>query len=121
MHTSVSTDTPHLEVFKIWNANRGALPECRKLTDTLKRKLKARWLEEPDPGYWLSCVQKMATSKFCLEGGWASFQWLVKNDDNHAKVKAGNYDNREAGDNASESYWDEVKRLMKESDLKNEA
>lgn len=88
-------------LFDLWNAHRGSLPGCVVLNETRRRKATARVTEKPDPAYWTTCVQKMAASSFCLEGKWATFDWLIANDNNHVKVSEGKYDNRDqagAGD-----------------------
>lgn len=90
-----SPRAPYKEFLSAWNDNRGNLPGVRSLPESLKAKIRARWSERPDLAYWAECAKKMAASSFCCEGKWASFHWLVKNDSNHVKVDAGNYDNRD--------------------------
>lgn len=79
----------------VWNENRGPLPAVEKLTKGRAAKIKSRLKEEPDPAYWESVVRRAAETPF-LRGendrGWkANFDWLVRNDENHAKVMEGGY------------------------------
>lgn len=86
---------PYADFLSAWNANRRTLAAINEITDGRKTKIRARWAEKPELAYWEGCVRRMAASKFCCESGWATFDWLVKNDTNHTKVAAGNYDNRD--------------------------
>jgi hypothetical protein len=83
-------------LFELWNTHSGRLPKVLKLTESMKRKINARWTEEPNLAYWEAAIKNMATSSFCLEGGWADFHWLIKNDTNHMKAASGKYKNRGA-------------------------
>lgn len=95
---------PYSDLISLWNENKGTLAGIERLTESRKVKIRARWAEHPHLTYWSLCVQKMAASKFCCESGWATFDWLMKNDTNHTKVTAGNYGNREA----SKLNWEEM-------------
>lgn len=79
---------------QLWQDHRGALPGIGKLTDSRKRKMKARWKEEPSEAYWLKTITKLASSSFVLQGTWCSFDWLIANDANHLKASQGNYDDK---------------------------
>lgn len=109
---STSVDSPPAfsvnSLFDTWNAHRGPLPRCTVLNDSRRRKSKARWTEKPDPAYWASCVQKMAASSFCAGGSWATFDWLIANDNNHVKVAEGKYDNPDTPTGESGVDWSKV-------------
>jgi len=113
IHTSSGDDTrPPAKpkshpLFEIWNANCGQLPKAKSLSaKRLKRCQKALALE-PDLGYWVQVVQRIAASKFCLGGGttgWiAGFDWLLQ-DDVHLRVMEGRYDR--TGASKSGRTWD---------------
>jgi len=94
---STSPKASHIDYkyfLNLWNSNSGVLPKLDGLSDKRKQKLKARLSDNPDPAYWEKCIVRMANSRLCVEGGWATFDWLFKNDDNHRKVTEGNYDNK---------------------------
>lgn len=69
---------------KLWNDNRGLLPEMLTITDKRKRLWASRWREMPDEAYWVSVIQKLADSPFCRgenERGWvATIDFLLKPD-----------------------------------------
>lgn len=87
------------ELFNLWNAHCGSLPQVRKLTRSLSEKIKLRLSEEPDLAYWETAIKNLAASEFCQSGGWANFHWLTKNDTNHAKAFANSYANKPRSDN----------------------
>jgi hypothetical protein len=82
-------------VLSIWQQERGVLPGVRDLTPERVRKIKAR-LARGNPKEFLEkfrlAVQKAAASSFCVGGGWMSFDWLIDNGTNMAKVLEGQYD-----------------------------
>lgn len=84
----------YLFISKAWQAHKGNLSAITKLTEKRKLKMRARWKEEPDEAYWIDAVKKLAASSFCLEGGWANFDWLIANDTNHRKASEGKYDDK---------------------------
>lgn len=84
------------QLFEIWNANCGSLSKASRLTDPRRQKIKSRLTEEPDLEYWRAVIQRMAKSTFCVEGKWATFDWLIENGNNHVKVSEGKYDNSKA-------------------------
>jgi len=78
------------------------LTAVRKVNDTRKRKLKARWCEDVErqtPEYWDKFFAYVAKSDFLTgrNGQWTAcdFEWLIE-DSNHLKVIEGKYENREA-------------------------
>jgi hypothetical protein len=84
---------PHMTIWEVWQELRTSHFPKTKLTDTVKRKLETRWKEKPEREYWQTVIEKFINSKFCQQGRWADFRWLIKNEDNHDKVFCGNYDN----------------------------
>jgi len=88
---------PYSDFLSLWNQNRGTLAGVEDLTDSRKAKIRARWAEKPDLAYWEGAVKRLASSTFASGGKWATFDWLMKNDTNHTKAAAGNYDNADSG------------------------
>ncbi len=82
---------PFEELRTAYNERRGALPEARGLTDGRKKKLRSRWVEHPDIDFWKSVFVKAGKSETMLK--WASFDWIMKSEDNYTKTLEGNYDN----------------------------
>lgn len=74
-----------------WNENRGQLPECKKLGESRKKKIKMRLAEEPDLAYWVGAIKNLAGSKFAVENNWCDINWLIENDNNHRKASSGKY------------------------------
>lgn len=82
------------DLFRLWNEHCGALPKCRILSESRKKKCKIRLKENPDPSYWKKVIEKLSKSTFANEGKWASFDWIIKNIENPDKAFSGNYDNK---------------------------
>ncbi len=118
----VPARAPYSDFLKIWNEKRGALSGVTVLNEARRAKIRARWVERPDLAYWAELVCRMAASTFCCSGGWASFDWLMKNATNHVKVAEGNYDDRAAmnGGLTEEQSRAEVRRLLKEQGIEAE-
>jgi hypothetical protein len=98
----LSSIRPEVDLIKIWNDNCQHLPKVVKANDSRKRKIKARLRENPDPAYWEKTVERITDSKFAngSTGQWsATFDWLIANDSNHAKINEGNYDDRKKNSN----------------------
>lgn len=93
---------PSRTLFDLWNAHCGNLAKVTKLTESRKRKIRARLTEEPDPAYWERAIVALSASSFVNEGGWCTFDWLVKNDTNH--TKSGNYPNRDGSSATAVNY-----------------
>ncbi len=81
---------PYDKLLATYNERRGALPQARGLTDGRKKKLRTRWNEHPDIAFWESVFVKAGKSEIMLK--WASFDWLIKSEDNYTKTLDGNYD-----------------------------
>lgn len=129
---SVST-CPYREIVKAWNerATSLGLAAIRGLSDGRKRKLAARWKEWPDGlETFAALLTAIGESAFLRgQGGkeWrATFDWLVKNDENWQKVLEGQYDGK--GEEAIPRpptrfgpYWDdENRRYFQDSNGKRE-
>jgi hypothetical protein len=77
------------------------MPVVRKMTEPRKRKLKARWLDDPEcqtVEYWNKFFAYVAQSDFLTGRGrepWigCDFEWLIEAG-NHVKVIEGKYENR---------------------------
>jgi len=79
------------QVVDIWNSNN--YKTVRKLTDTMKRKIRARIKEEDfDMGKIIKKVNEIKDSEFISKANWFTFHWLIQNDTNYIKLLAGNYD-----------------------------
>ncbi len=75
------------------------LPQIRTLSNRRKTHLSARWRQHGRSiELFEEAFRKLAASKFCNgenQRGWiATFDWLIKNDENMVKVLEGKYDNR---------------------------
>jgi len=85
------------EIFTYWNSQL-VLPSARLLTPKRKTQLKTRLGEKAFESNWREIIDKIASSKFCTGqngNSWkATFDWLIKNQDNYTKVLEGNYDER---------------------------
>lgn len=85
-----STFTPK-DLFRLWNELSGALPKCRVLSEKRKRQCRARIKENSSQEYWRTVIENLSKSTFALEGGWCSFDWIIKNLENGEKAFNGNY------------------------------
>lgn len=86
------------DIGEMWNKNCGALPKVLGLSGMRKKLWHSRWRKNPDEGYWVQAIQRVATSKFCRgeTGNWkATLDWFLK-EGNHLKVIEGQYDDRGA-------------------------
>lgn len=90
-------------LLRVWNENRGDLPEALSLGEKRNRAAAARWAERPDENYWTNIVKKMAESSLCRgeknEPGSKHAHWRADFDfflkpDTHTKVMEGKYDDR---------------------------
>lgn len=95
---------PYDKILQLYHDILPDLPKTIKLTDTLKKTLKARWKDFPDIEWWENHFKSILDMPFLLGNngsGWtASFQWLIgpKNMD---KVLSGNYINKNTGNGDS--------------------
>jgi hypothetical protein len=85
------------DLLRIWNENRGKLPEATRLSKDRERHARARLAEEPNLELWAQVVRRLAASSFCLgsgEKGWrATFDFLLR-PGTLAKALEGAYDDR---------------------------
>ncbi len=93
---------PAAAILAAYHEHLPMLPAVRLLTDTRKRKLKARWVEDVErqsPEYWNKFFAYVAQSDFLTgrDNRWTGcdFEWLIEAS-NHLKVTEGKYENREA-------------------------
>ena len=99
-------DDPDFEtIVSLWNEVCVSLPKIRlPLTKSRKEKLKSRLLQNPDTRLWREVLEKLEASDFCTgrNSDWkASFDWLIKNENNFNKTLEGNYDNKTRDDEIS--------------------
>ena len=83
------------QIAEIWNAHSGNLKKIQqpsKLNSQRKRHIKARLNENSDLDFWKEVFVRMSKAPLCVNGGWATFDWVIKNDANYQKVLEGNYD-----------------------------
>lgn len=73
--------------------NKTGLAEVSRVTDKRRKQIAVR-VKAFGADKVLEAIEKVGKSDFCHQGGWCTFDWLMKNDDNLAKVLEGNYDNR---------------------------
>lgn len=87
-------------LMKLWNEERGPLPEVQRLSKDRERAAKARIAENPDPGYWRKVIRRIAASSFCRgvnQRGWkADIDFLLR-PGSAVKALEGKYDDRIAG------------------------
>lgn len=82
---------------KIWNENRGPLPE---ILDTTKKRLalwRSRWAEKPDEAYWVDIIRKITESPFCCgdnDRGWTASVDFMLRPDTHIKVLENKYQSK---------------------------
>ena len=94
--TPIKETIPY-EQFKIeWNNRCKDLPKILSITKQRKEHIKTRWKEYKEIEPFINAFDKIQASSFCKgesSNNWkASFDWLMKNDTNMAKVLEGNYD-----------------------------
>jgi hypothetical protein len=91
---------PVKAILDAYHASLPMMPAVRVMTDSRKRKLKARWTEDADRQsveYWQKFFGYVAKSDFLTgsDGRWTGcdFEWLIEAS-NHVKVIEGKYENR---------------------------
>lgn len=92
----LSVNSPN-ELVSLWHEHCPTLAKIGKLTDARKSKINARIKSEPSKAYWETLFKKISATPFLTgasdSGTWkANFDWILKNEDNAAKVLEGNYD-----------------------------
>lgn len=104
--TSADADSPPAksragDLMDLWNTcTHPPIPRCRELTNERKQKIRSRLSERPIE-QWREVFDRIARSSFLRGdgGGWcASFDWIIKNQENATRVLEGKYDDR-AGPN----------------------
>lgn len=108
---------------KIWNENRGTLPEVKSLSSKRTRLITARWKGTSDASIWEGRVRRMAASAFCCganQTGWrANFDFFLK-EDVLTRLDEGQFDNRKPFSAPNEKVMDEFDRQWKEEQRKKE-
>ena len=92
------------EVVDAWNAmaeRDSHFTKVRTLSRQRKAHLAARWQEALWRDNWAKMIESIPTSDFLAGKGdkhWiVSFDWLIRNDENYAKIIEGKYTNRQNG------------------------
>ena len=102
---------PHVrpeEYANVWNQLRGPLPKVQAVTESRRKKVKARMAQGVTLEAFAAAVRRCSTTPF-LTGensrGWrASFDFLTENDTNIAKVMEGKYDQSGNGGRAGRGF-----------------
>ena len=92
--TSEDRNNKMIEIMNFWNKTQ--LPHITKLTDNRKSKLRARLKEKEFIKGWKDAIVKLSESEYCVNGNWATFDWVIQNDNNYIKTLEGKYDNKSA-------------------------
>lgn len=86
---------PAPNLVDLWNLNAAVLPPIRALTKKRHDQWRRRWAENPDEGYWVAIVVRMAASPFCRgenDRGWKANVDFLLRPETHVKVSEGQYD-----------------------------
>lgn len=103
---STGKPTPE-KLMRLWNKMAPEpLPRVEILSATRDRWCRARLKDFPDPNFWIAAMDRIKGSSFLQGKGRprkdgerpfrATFDWLIKNDNNVAKVMEGQYDDEPA-------------------------
>lgn len=86
--------TPYQAVLDSYHERLPMLPKVKKLTDTRKRHIRARWSEivkdGKDESYFDRFFDHVSDSEFLKTGSFCNLEWLMK-EANYVKVIEGNY------------------------------
>ena len=88
------TPSQYEYVLSQWKELFPSKPQPRPNNSTLQAKLKTRMKDPYFRDNWRLALDMVRDSRFCLEGGWFTLGWFLKNDDNWQKCLDGNYANR---------------------------
>jgi len=87
------------EIFKNWNNLPEAFPKAKRITDSRRRHMKARWDDKPWRESYFDALERLAESSFLAgesDRGWvADLDWFLK-PDSVDKILEGKYDDRHA-------------------------
>jgi hypothetical protein len=96
---------PYQAIKRLYNTICVDLPNVRKLSQSRKRHIKARWKEKPDIKWWERFFKRVQNSDFLTGRSMsqkynfkASFDWVMKQS-NFIKINEGQYDNRRRNPN----------------------
>lgn len=100
-----SEPAPIKKIFNLYNSIVNSLPSARKLSDSRRRHIKARWKEEKDIDIFKEVFEKAEKSSFMRgknKRNWtANLDWIIKNNSNFNKILEGKYDDEEGNDGES--------------------
>jgi len=91
---------PYQQIVAAWNAvasQQPRLPQVQSVSTARKAHLRARWTEPMFRDSYAKLFERVGGSRFLRgeSGRWrADFDWIIKNDENYAKVMEGKYDDR---------------------------
>lgn len=90
-------DVPYHEIVEMWHIILPRKPKVAALTEARKEKVRKRYIELSSQGNPLAIINetmsRASQSKFLMDGGFFTFDWLFKSATNFQKVREGNYDN----------------------------
>lgn len=116
-------EIPYKEIMESFNEIAISFPKTITLTANRKAHLKSRWREDKSRqniDFWRSIFQRMENSDFISgrSGKWdkASFDWIIKSEDNLIKLLEGNYDNK-GGNGNGKTTEPERRRQYTEEEL----
>lgn len=93
---------PYNDIKKLYTNICESLPSIRKMTDSRRKHIKARWEEEKDIKVFKKVFEKAENSSFLTgnnDRDWnANFDWIIKNNNNWNKILEGKYDDEEIDD-----------------------
>lgn len=81
-----------VELFNLYKNICKSFPQPRELSEERAKKAETRIKKYPDAEFWKTVCEKAEKSSFCKKANWFSFDWIIKNNLNPAKVYEGNYD-----------------------------
>ena len=111
------------ELVELWNGSVTRLPKVRELTDQRRRWAKARARAERTGEWWRAVFERLDASDFAAGGGWAGLDWLLKSEENVAKVLEGKYDNREdrSKETPTDRKWRELQEAARQIDSRGKS
>lgn len=105
---------------ELWNQMIFDLPKVTTVSKKRNEKIKARIKERPSQNEWKEIFTSINISDFLSgrAGDWAaSFDWVIKNEENHVKIFEGNYKNKTGAKNRPQTFQ-EI-RTAKNAELYN--
>jgi len=97
--TTDSDPCPYDAILKLFNETCKSLPKVKVLSNSRKDKLRRRWKDIGSIDGFLGLFTVTEETAFLRgenKNGWtATFDWLIENDRNYAKVLEGNYNSQQ--------------------------